>query len=647
MNFFSKTLHVGININDRSIELVVIDDAENVKALRSSARVELVPGTIERGRVVSPIQLKRGILALMAQAGLQSNERYSATLSVSEDLVFPFSVAHTEQVNEEQRMQKIREEAEKKLPIDVSGLSFFIVHPKIDHIDFVYAMDAHILKDYTMTLNECGLHIEYIEPESIALSRYVLPDVAKHQLITLLDIGESTTRFITLANGIVMLSQSIPFGTTSLATEKESEHLGVAAKQFLEECAKEFSQTRSFLKEQELAETPYLIALGGGSLFAHFLRQLEKKLSSQIHFAATAQPISSMTLNAEEQRIFAHSIGSALRTTSSIGGNRLQGISVTHHSIESFTSLSTFKQRIRLMLGLAALLLFLVLLAVLFAILKHKEQGPINAAMITNQQTAQSTQIFLDSFSVQFSSVNDPLHSTTLTKEVKKEISVETTGSTSVDKKAKGTVTIYNNTNADKPLANGSRFLSESGMLFRSQEQLTVPKNATLDATLIADAPGVAGNVAAGKFTLPGLNPQNQLAIYAVSTKSFTGGVESQKIVSNDDVAIAERTLKDTIISESQSVFPASSATTYTVLLENAFRFTTSSSPAVGTTSNEVAVTVTADLLALTIPKESLLALLQERLGAQPTITAVTLKATHYDRDKQQGALNIAVQWKK
>ena len=648
MNFFSRTIHVGININDRSIELVVIDDSDNVKALRSTARVELIAGTIERGRILSKIQLKRAVLSLMSQAGLKSRERYSATLSVSEDLVFPFSLSHDASISQAQRTQKIRDEAERRLPVDISTLSFFVVHPKIDHIDFVYAMDGNILKEYTEILKECGLSIEYIEPESIALTRYALPDVQKHRLMTVFDIGATATRLITILDGIVMLSQSIPFGTSSLdPSKKESATLGPAGKKFLEEFAKEYSETRSFLREQELPDSPHLIALGGGSLFASFLRILEKRLSSEIHFAATGQPISSMTLNAEDQRLFAHSIGSALRTTSTIGGNRLEGISVSHRAVESFTSLHIFKQRMRLIIGTGIALGCILIFAIVFSLFRHPKapQTVKNQNAVT--QNSNTGQIFLDSFSVQFSTASDPLHTELLTKEVRKELSVETTGTTSVDKKAKGAVTIYNNSTVDKPLANGSRFLSESGILFRSQEQLTIPSNGTLDATLIADEPGVAGNVAPGKFTLPGLNPQNQLLIYAVSNKAFTGGVESQHIVSKDDTAIAERTLKDIMTSESHSLFPETSATAYTVVLENSFQFTTTSSPAVGTASSEVTVKVTGKLFALTIPKESIYALLEERIGQNPTVTAITMKATQYDPIKQQGTLSIAVQWKK
>lgn len=648
MNFFSRTIHVGININDRSIELVVIDDSENIKALRSASRVELIPGTIERGRIISEVQLKRALLSLVSQAGLQSKERYAATLSVSEDLVFPFTVPHDATLKQEQRIQKIREEAERKLPVDTNALSFFIVHPKLDHIDVVYAMDANILGAYTKILKSCGLLIEYIEPESVALSRYVLPDVQKHQIITLLDIGAQATRFITLQDGVVLLSQSIPFGTDSLEpAAKNVETLSQTGKNFADECAKEFSETLSFLREQNLSDTPYVIALGGGSLFAHFILSLSKRLSTEIHFAASGQPMNSASLTAEQQRVYAHSIGSALRTSSSIGGNRLEGIQVHNRAMYEFISIDAFKQRIRLIIVTLAVLFLILIAGILIAVFKHQPPSIKNYNAQESVNAGAEAATFLDSFSVQFSTANDPLHITLLKKTMTKDLSIETTGTTSVDKKAKGTVTIYNNSTVDKPLANGSRFQSTSGVLFRSQEQLTIPAHGSLDATLIADNPGVSGNIPAGKFTLPGLNSQNQLLIYAVSTKPFTGGVESQRIVSSDDVTIAERTLKDIVTSNAQSQFPATNASTYTVFLKDNSVYSTKSTPAVGSVSDTVSVTVTGDSFALAMPSDSIESLVHERLGSNMQIVSITLKATQFDAVKQQGTLSAAVQWKK
>lgn len=105
--------------------------------------------------------------------------------------------------------------------------------------------------------------------------------------------------------------------------------------------------------------------------------------------------------------------------------------------------------------------------------------------------------------------------------------------------RASGTVTIRNTWSRPQPLAATTRLLSESGVLFRTAERVDVPAGGTVTATVTADAAGSVGNVAPGRFTIPGLSRDLQERIYATSEEAMTGGLQTVSILTEADLATA------------------------------------------------------------------------------------------------------------
>ncbi len=108
-----------------------------------------------------------------------------------------------------------------------------------------------------------------------------------------------------------------------------------------------------------------------------------------------------------------------------------------------------------------------------------------------------------------------------------------------VEGKACGTVTVINGQGSSQPLVATTRLLSESGVLFRLAEAITVPAGGRVDARACADQPGPAGDIAASRFTIPGLNAALQEKTYAVSTAAMTGGVVETSVVTQKEVDAA------------------------------------------------------------------------------------------------------------
>lgn len=127
----------------------------------------------------------------------------------------------------------------------------------------------------------------------------------------------------------------------------------------------------------------------------------------------------------------------------------------------------------------------------------------------------------------------------TLTEEGERQVTAS--GQQQVSEQAQGTITIYNaySTGVQRLIKN-TRFESADGHIFRISDSVEVPgytknsdgstKPGSIAASVFADGPGEEYNVAAGRFTVPGLKGSEQFEkIYAESSQPMSGGFEGLK----------------------------------------------------------------------------------------------------------------------
>ena len=191
----------------------------------------------------------------------------------------------------------------------------------------------------------------------------------------------------------------------------------------------------------------------------------------------------------------------------------------------------------------------------------------------------------------------------------------------SVPAPATGQVTIHNKWNQVQPLAATTRFLSESGVLFRLKERVDVPPGGQAAADVYADQPGEAGNIDPSHFTLPGLWPGLQSKIYAESAEAMTGGLKNLKVVTESDLSQAIATLQSTLLDRAKSEFSqrlsgsdaslsfAESTITPTVTKQ-------SHSVEVGTETDSFESTLTLKVTAVALAPEVLNQAVQNRLAS-------------------------------
>lgn len=117
------------------------------------------------------------------------------------------------------------------------------------------------------------------------------------------------------------------------------------------------------------------------------------------------------------------------------------------------------------------------------------------------------------------------------------------TGTENVEQKPGGKITVVNTTGKDQPLAATTRFLTEDGTLFRTQEYVMVPAKSEVEVEIYADQPGALRGRISSRFTIPGLWEGLQTQIYGQGYVPLQEGTSKNKLVSAQDIENAEKKL--------------------------------------------------------------------------------------------------------
>lgn len=143
-------------------------------------------------------------------------------------------------------------------------------------------------------------------------------------------------------------------------------------------------------------------------------------------------------------------------------------------------------------------------------------------------------------------------------------IDYEATGNDLTGENARGMITVYNKVNREFALVPFTRFQTESGIIFRTQNYVVIPagtpENASqIQVEIVADPVdinnvpvGDRGNLEANtRFVLPGLKTVSSDQVYALNLEPFTGGVTSkERIVTTRDIEAAREFARTELIKE-------------------------------------------------------------------------------------------------
>ena len=222
-----------------------------------------------------------------------------------------------------------------------------------------------------------------------------------------------------------------------------------------------------------------------------------------------------------------------------------------------------------------------------------------------------------------------PANVYTIEKEMSKDVA--TTGTKEVGEKAKGTITLTNETGTDQPLAATTRFVSSGGLVFRSTAVVTVPKayldpggnkiNGTTSVSVVADASGEKYNIGPSNFSIPGLAAAIQNKVYGRSGAAMSGGsTRLIKIVSEADAKKAETELMAELINSGKEEALSKSNQDEEMAFDGSAGgvvVSGLSSPVVGTEAETFKYTLKAGISVMTVKKSDFYNLLTARINKE------------------------------
>lgn len=169
--------------------------------------------------------------------------------------------------------------------------------------------------------------------------------------------------------------------------------------------------------------------------------------------------------------------------------------------------------------------------------------------------------------------------------------------------KAAGVITVQNNTGAAQPLVATTRFVYETGVLFRAVHAVTVPAHGSADVDVAADKPGAEGDVSPGKFTIPGLSAGQQKVIFGTSSAAMIGGSSKVGVVSQQDIDSATEKTRKALLEIGQNVLTAVQAPDGDEVLYTTTNITATASAKPNDAVAQFRVVATGTLAAVAYPK--------------------------------------------
>ncbi len=136
--------------------------------------------------------------------------------------------------------------------------------------------------------------------------------------------------------------------------------------------------------------------------------------------------------------------------------------------------------------------------------------------------------------------------------------------------KSTGTVTLYNKYSAPQPLVETTRLLSDTGVLFRTTETVTVPVGGEVEVGIIADEEGPQGKIGPAHFEVVALWDGLKDQIYGESTEATSSGTITVGVVDQTAIANARTELDQQLTEKGIQIIKEDFGTRKEGLPENA-----------------------------------------------------------------------------
>ncbi|MBI4458007.1 pilus assembly protein PilM [Candidatus Uhrbacteria bacterium] len=675
----------GLDISDHSAEMVLLQKQRGAVVLDRFGSIELPPGVVTRGNIEDQQKLTEVLSALFDRVCGPRRGRIRIGFCLPETLVFSHVFRLQAALEPALAVKAAAMEAFETFPIsfDRIGADALALPASGETTPVLYAAaDRTFIDAYTATLREAGADLAFLDVESHALVRALVPADEKRPVM-IADIGAKTTIVTVSEGGVVWHSASIPLGGNHLTAAIEvklnvpfekAEALKRRAgfdpsidegrvffilQSPMADLLQEIRRTSAHFQKVSGHPAAMLLLAGGTSLTPNIVEYLASNLSGiEVRLG---QPLRNMVLGpgvkpedaASAGIFFATAIGVGLRALGVSRGPQLDlrktgDITAQAGKKSFFSAVKEYaislrdtakrpapppsrggsKKKVVIIAGIFALLALGLVGRMLWSI-----QRQLSGAAPSSQSATASPPAGPASVSVMVKISADTVSPQDADTLPSRTVNLQLTGSGAVTAtgtrasgaaKASGTVIIENATARSFSFTATTRLLSKEGVLFRLDQAAAIPANGKVSAEATADQPGAAGDIGPTTFILPGLSADLQTKITARSEASMSGGSGTVAFVQAEDIAEAKAALVETLQAQALAAFKKALGPEEVFVPELMLSDEISwHGPAAETVGKEFAADLTLHFSALIVPEGEILKRLQAQMPAPGTLGPV------------------------
>lgn len=579
---FGSSRIIGLDIGDASIEAVLVDVSGKQPVWLSRARAQLPPGLIERGIVRDAKVVADAIRAMLTAPTPRPFNARDVIVNVPDQQSVSRLLPLEHPTPRDRLLSVVSQDAAGFVPYPLEDVRVDyaqVSHGTINEVFYAAAPEV-VFKNIEAVVTAAGLNLVAFDLETLALARLFAgaADTEGAQLI--LDVGaETTTLSIVDVEGL-RRSAVLDFGGAHLARAlAEKDQLPINKAELLKRRAGYspdvaggriffilqkatqglITEVRRSVDEYERSvgtKIAQLTVAGGTALTPQITEYLSGALGMP---ARLGDPVAlgmvgvTEAVPREDAVLHANAIGLALAARDSrlphLSFQRKERIikqqpAPTGAIIEEGIPQSASPASGAKKSGLSKRARLLIVIAAVIVVVGAIAGGLIYAFVIrpstATNGAAALPQTLEVSFETPFQLGGEPaagiLQLTALTADLDTKKDVPISGGAEVPELASGTVALVNTSATPQALVELTRLLSSDGVLFRLRTAVSVPGNGRVDAQVVADQPGAAGNVPAGRFTVPGLPAARQAEVYAESAAPMTGGIRQIGQITDADI---------------------------------------------------------------------------------------------------------------
>ncbi len=215
----------GIDISDRSIEIVSLLQRKGQLGVEYAGRREIPAGVIERGIIQDADALVKILAGFFDALFGERRGRLMAGASLPASVVYSKSFVMPAGLEREQLRKAVAIEASDVFPIPLSDAADdVVIAPQSEEgpMDVYYALASNeVARAYRNVLTRAGAQVLFLDGEDFALARGV-GAARPAEPVLIVDIGNRTTTMVLADRNGVRMSSSIAFGAERLVAALEN-----------------------------------------------------------------------------------------------------------------------------------------------------------------------------------------------------------------------------------------------------------------------------------------------------------------------------------------------------------------------------------------------------------------------------------------